>query len=128
MALIAILREARDFNESLVASFINKLCAIADYRRGGRTGPSEPSDAVNGFETTSVPVAEWPPPRQIMGGPIPSGGMMRDGSVVSHDCNRSEEDVRSFRMMVRTARRRDVNPLKSGPECRRRSRLGRYRR
>jgi hypothetical protein len=103
MALIAILSELRHFNESLVASFINTLWAIAEYRRGGRMGRREPSDAVNRFETTSVPVAKWPPPRQIRGGPIPSGGLKRDGSVFSHNRHRSEEDVKSVRMMVRTA-------------------------
>ena len=91
-------------------------------------GRREPSDAANGFETTSVPVAKWPSPRQIGGGPIPSDGLMRDGSVSSHDRYHSEEDVKSCRMMVRTARRRDVNPFESGPECRRRSRLGLNRR
>lgn len=128
MALLVILSETRHFNESLVASFIDKLCAIAEYRRGGLAGPIEPSGAANGFETTLVPVAEWPPPRQIGDGPFPSGGLKRDRSGYSHDRYRSEEDVQSFRMVVRAARRRDVNRLKSGPECRRRSRLGRFRR
>jgi hypothetical protein len=126
--LIAILSELRHFNESLVANFINKLSPSSGCRRGGRAGRSEPSEAVDGFVTTSVPVAEGPPPRQIGGRPIPIGGLMRDEFVFSHDRYRSKEDVKSCRMMVRTARRRAENRSEYGSECSRRSRLGRYRR
>ena len=71
--MVAIVSEAGYVNESPDASFINKLWAIAPGRRGGRAGPSEPSGAVNGFQSTPVLVAEWPPPRQIGDGTIPSG-------------------------------------------------------
>lgn len=125
---MAIFSATMDLIESLDASFSNKLVAIAARGRRERDGSSAPSDAVNGFGTTSVRVAEWSPPRQIGDGAIRGGGQIRDRSVSFQGRYHSKEERKSNRMVVRRTRRRDVNPFKAWPECRRRGRLGRYRR